>query len=227
MKCYFHGCAEKGRTKEHIPPKAFFPNDQREQLITVRSCKGHNTDKSGDDLYALAQICLNSSPRNRAREIFMKCIAPQLGYNEDAFRRLLIRDSEPLEDGAVKYRVDVHRLDRFFDALSCGLIFHVAKDQLPESYSMRNIYHNLIDESLSPEEEQLIASMEQFYESETPDILQFGEAQLQNEDIYIAQIFGIAGFQSSITIIHLFYGHFKVTSMLSRILPNNALDADR
>lgn len=226
MRCCFQGCAKEGKIKEHIPPRAFFPKDQREQLITVRSCKDHNTDKSGDDLYALAQICLNSSPRNRAREVFMTCIAPQLGFNEDAFRKLLIRDSEPLENGTVKYRVDVRRLDKFFNALSCGLIYHVAKEQLPQNFSMGNIYHNLIDESLSHEEIELIAFMERFYERQTPEILHFGDAKLLNEDIYTAKIFGIAGFQSSITIVHLFFGHFKVTAMLSRIWPNKRIHTD-
>lgn len=220
MKCYFQGCAQQATTKEHIPPRAFFPKDQREQLITVKSCEHHNTDKSGDDLYALAHISLNSSPRNRAREVFMKCILPQLGFNEEAFRKLLIRDSQQIKNGAVKYRVDVERLDKFFDALSCGLIYHVAKEQLPLNFSMGNIYHNLIDDSLSPKEIELIASLERFYERGTPEVLHFGEANLQNEDIYKAKIFGIAGFQSSITIVHLFFGHFKVTSMLTRIWPN-------
>jgi hypothetical protein len=117
-------------------------------------------------------------------------------------------------------RVDVQRLDRFFNALSCGLIYHVAGDQLPENFSTGNIYHNLIDESLSPEEIELIASMERFYEGKIPEILHFGEAKLENEDIYTAKIFGIARFYSSITIVHLFFGHFKVTSMLSRTWPN-------
>ena len=89
MKCYFQGCVKDWTTKEHIPPKAFFPKDQREQLITVRSCRGHNIEKSGDDLYALAQICLNSSSRNLTREVFLKSVVPQLGFNDDAFRKIL------------------------------------------------------------------------------------------------------------------------------------------
>jgi hypothetical protein len=220
MQCYFQGCKEEARTKEHVPPKAFFPKDQREQLITVRSCEKHNTDKSRDDLYVLAQICLNSSPRNRAREIFLKRIVPQLGFNEDAFRLLLIRDSQLLEDGAVKYRVDIRRLNRFFDSLSCGLVSHVTKDTLPEHYSMRHIFHNLIDDSQTEEEKQIIAAMEEFYDSKTPEILHFGKAALKNEDIYTARLFGISDFQSSITVVHLFFGHFKVTSLLTKTWPN-------
>ena len=221
MKCYFQSCANEGTTREHIPPKAFFPENQRQQLITVRSCRDHNTGESRDDLYALAQICLNSSPRNRAREVFIRCIVPQLKFNENALRRLLVRDSVQLENGAVKYRVDDQRLDRFFNALSCGLVYHVAKDQLPGDFSMQNIYHNLLEESLSPWETQLRAFTEQLYGSETPEILRFGEAELHNETIYTAKIFGIAGFRSSVTVVHLFYGYFKVTSMLSRIWHSN------
>ncbi len=39
ITCYFQGCIKQGETREHIPPKAFFPEDQREQLLTVKSCK--------------------------------------------------------------------------------------------------------------------------------------------------------------------------------------------
>jgi hypothetical protein len=218
MKCYFQGCANEGKTKEHIPPKAFFPKDQREQLITVNSCRDHNIEKSGDDLYALAHICINSSPRNRAREVFMNSIVPQLRYNEESFRKLLIRDSVLLKDGTIKYRVNVQRLDRFFNALSCGLVYHIAKDKLPQNFSMENYYYNFIDESLSIKEMEFMSHMEQFYDSETPDILHFGEANLRNKAIYTAKIFGIAEFHSSITIVHLFFGHFKVISSLSSII---------
>lgn len=215
MKCYFQNCPKEAKTKEHVPPKAFFPKDQRKNLITVRSCNDHNNQKSGNDLYVLAQICLNSSPRNRAREVFMKSIVPQLGFNNESLRKYLAQDLELLENGVVKYRVDVARMDNFFNALSCGLIFHIAKDQLPQIYSMSNIYHNLIDETLSSKEIKLRKTIEEFYERKTPKILNFGRAQLENKDIYTAKIFGIKDFKSSITIVHIFFGRFKVTSMLS------------
>lgn len=44
-----------------IPPKAFFPEGERDQLLTVRSCPHHNNAKSNDDLYVLAHICMNAS----------------------------------------------------------------------------------------------------------------------------------------------------------------------
>jgi len=47
--CYF--CGEESSSKEHIPPKSFFPDTQRKMLIKVDSCDKHNNHKSGDDEY--------------------------------------------------------------------------------------------------------------------------------------------------------------------------------
>jgi hypothetical protein len=52
-------CDEPATTKEHVPPKCFFPEqkdtpkglDYRRNLITVPSCDEHNCKKSGDDEY--------------------------------------------------------------------------------------------------------------------------------------------------------------------------------
>lgn len=62
MQCYYQGCTNKGTTKEHIPPKSFFPEGEKEQLLTVKSCPIHNNKKSTDDQYVLAHICMNASP---------------------------------------------------------------------------------------------------------------------------------------------------------------------
>jgi hypothetical protein len=125
LNCYFQGCYEKGVTKEHIPPRSFFPEGEKEQLLTVKSCKKHNNKKSKDDLYVLAQICMNASPSNRAREVFENKIVPQLGFNNGALRKKLAKGSVNLGNGVVKYKVDRPRLDDFFTALACGIIFKV------------------------------------------------------------------------------------------------------
>lgn len=130
MNCYFQGCTEKGTTKEHIPPRSFFPEDERLQLPTVKSCKAHNNDKSTNDLYVLAQICMNASPSNRAYEVFQQRVAPQLSHNNDALRRMLLQGAVNVP-GGVKYPVDHARFDEFFTALSCGLIYKSQKAPLP------------------------------------------------------------------------------------------------
>lgn len=136
MKCYFQGCNEDGETKEHIPPRSFFPEGEKLQLLTVRSCKKHNNAKSTDDIYVLAQICMNASPSNRAREVFLSKVAPQLPYNNYALRNLLAKGAVQSECGAVKYHVDSSRFDDFFTALSCGIIFKSCGSSLPVNYSL-------------------------------------------------------------------------------------------
>ena len=214
MKCYFPGCEKKGITKEHIPPRSFFPKGEKEQLLTVKSCEDHNNAKCTDDLYVLAQICINASPSNRAREIFLKKIAPQLNFNGSALRKRLAKDSVQLPDGTVKYPVDVSRFDEFFTALSCGLIFKACDAQLPAHFDIGHIYPNFASGG-NPEIQEIENSISEFYTGEPMKVLNFGKPNTQNERIYTVEIFGMPNFKSSITIVHMFYGKFKVVSMLT------------
>lgn len=217
MRCYFQGCEHKGVTKEHIPPKSFFPDGEKDQLLTVKSCEEHNNAKSKDDLYVLAQICMNASPSNRAREVFLKKIAPQLEYNNGALRKKLANGAVPQPDGSVAYKVDVPRLDDFFTALSCGIIFKTCGDTLPANYGIQHVYHSLTGGS-DPELQQIEQLIEDFYGGKPMDFMEFGEPGAKNERIYTVTIFGIPEFKSSITIVHLFFGKFKVTSMLTNLV---------
>lgn len=217
MSCYFQGCTAKGATKEHIPPRLFFPDGEKEQLLTVKSCEQHNNAKSKDDLYVLAQICMNASPSNRAREVWEYKVVPQLEFNNGALRKRLAAGAVPLSSGVVKYKVDVARLDDFFSALSCGIVSKTCKAALPKNYRIGHIYHNFVGGG-DPAVQAIEAGIENFYSGEPMDFMTFGEPGTKNERIYTATIFGIPGYQSSITIVHLFFGVFKVTSMLTRTL---------
>ncbi len=221
MSCYFQGCSQKGVTKEHIPPKAFFPKGEKDQLLTVKSCVAHNNAKSKDDLYVLAQICMNASPSNRAREIFLKKVKPQLDFNNGALRKRLAAGSVQLPDGAVKYPVDTNRLNEFFDALSCGIIFKSCGSALPNNYSIKHVYCSLISDQ-DPIMDQLEAELEAFYSGKPMDFMEFGKPNTNNERIYTVEVFGIPNFASSITLVHVFFGKFKVISMLTNVVQNTA-----
>lgn len=216
MKCYYQGCTRKGITKEHIPPRSFFPKGENEQLLTVKSCEIHNNKKATDDQYVLAQILMNASPSNRAREIFIKKIKPQLSHNDGAFRKMLTQGAIELEDGSVKYPVDLKRFDEFFTALSCGIVFKTTGEQVPDSYVIHHQYPSFTSDD--GEREQGLKVFEEFQQliSGKPiDVLNFGKPNTQNERIYTVEVHGMPGFKSSITVVHLFYGKFKVVSFLS------------
>jgi len=212
MKCYFQGCNEDGVTREHIPPKAFFPLGDNNQLLTVRSCRKHNNAKSIDDTYVLAHICMNSSPNNRAREVWKSRLAKQLDYNNGAFRKMLTAGAQVLPDGSVRYQIDVQRLDAFFTALSCGIVFSACGESLPDHYRVSHIYHSL--EYGDPLWKSMAEQNERFYSGCIPDLMEFGDVDAQNTKIYTVKMIGLKSFGSSITLVHEFYGAFKVTSML-------------
>lgn len=216
MSCYFQGCTEKGATKEHIPPRSFFPEGQRSQLLTVKSCKAHNNDKSSNDLYVLAHICMNTSPSNGAREIFLKRVVPQLSHNNDALRRMLLKRASKVS-GGVMYPVDRTRFDEFFTALSCGLICKSQKATLPSNYRIHHIYHRFVG-AADAERQAVEGHIDTFYNGKPLDFMAFGNPETQNERIYTVQIHGLPAFQGSITIVHVFFGTFKVTSMLTRLV---------
>lgn len=215
-KCYFKGCQAQPTTDEHAPPKSFFPKDKRINLITVPSCKEHNNYKSHDDLYVLAQVTMNSSPKNRARDVFMKSISPQLEYNQNALRNYLVAGSQKSLLGGVSYKVENKRVGDFFDALCFAVFTKATGTQLPEEYKTGHIYHNLQD--CRP------LSLYWIFKKFSSFMYKWGlkrarsnnQVNCANKEIYQAEIFGVTG--RPITITHVFYGHFRVTSFLT---PNN------
>ena len=184
MNCYFQGCAERGLTKEHIPPRSFFPDGEKQQLLTVRSCTRHNNSKSKDDLYVLAQICMNASPSNRAREVFLSKIVPQLSFNNSALRKRLVKGAVELPNGAVKYRTEIDRFDEFFSALSCGIVYKACGSSLPPNFEITHIYHNL-QRDASAEETKLKDHIGEFYDGVRghPKPATTGRGSVQNQPL--------------------------------------------
>ncbi len=78
--CYM--CDGEATSKEHVPPQCFFPGskdslsgkDFRKNLITVPSCKLHNSEKSGDDLYLLHVITIAYQNNPEGLHLFTKRI---------------------------------------------------------------------------------------------------------------------------------------------------------
>lgn len=122
--------------------------------------------------------------------------------------------------GGVEYAVDHERFDEFFTALSCGLICKSQNKPLPTNYRIGHIYHRFVSIG-DPQRLAIEAAIDRFYDGKPLDIMAFGNPETRNERIYTVEIHGLPEFQGSITIVHTFFGVFKVTSMLSRI---SALD---
>jgi hypothetical protein len=146
----------------------------------------------------------------------MRTVVPQLDYNREALRKTLIKDAIPQHSGAVVYIVNIARVDRFFDALSYGIMYKACGNTLPGNYRTTHLYHNFKDNEKSPEMKAFKAATLDFYGGAPMAVLDFGGVKALNTTIYSTKIFSIPDFQSSITVVHNFFGVFRVTSMLTK-----------
>lgn len=158
---------------------------------------------------------MNASPSNQSRKIFIDRVVPQLGYNSGSLREILVKDSVTQPDGTVAYPVNRERFDHFFTSLSCGIICKSCKKSLPINYSIQHIYHDFYDSNKSLQEENIELMLLNFYTGKPMEAMDFGQVNALNTSVYSVKIFGVPNFRSSITIVHKFFGAFRVTSMLT------------
>lgn len=144
----------------------------------------------------------------------MTKVAPQLEFNNGALRKKFAAGSVPLPNGAFAYKVDVARFDEFFTALSCGIVFKCCSSVLPNNYYFNHIYHSFSHDA--SELKSIEDAIAEFYSGRPLGVLEFGDPDTRNERIYTVKVFGVPNFESSITIVHEFFGKFKATSMLTR-----------
>jgi len=224
--CY--RCDRIATTREHFPPKSFFPKGTNLQLQTVRSCELHNNSKSNDDQYLLAHICLNASRgENLAKQVFLRSIVPLLDRSP-AFQKMINEGAEWLPDGSRRYPVDVARFNNFFDSLSCAVFFDRFSRQFDSNtHILHHVYLSLTSEDLVDNQQVELASnmMEYFFRHHRALIEHF-EADHINEVVYSNDILAPGGVDASITIAHSFYGVFEVVSLMTRKPPANLLERD-
>lgn len=188
------------------------------QLRTVPSCKAHNNDKSNDDQYLLAHICMNASKGpSLPRDIFLRSISPQLERSAK-FRSSLAKDAEHFSDGTGKYKVDVARFGNFFDHLCWAIYFDRYGQPFDESnHSISHTYLTLHTDD--PQELQvrsfLSKMMGEFHKNHFEMISHYEAAKVA-ASVYSSEIIDPISSNGSITIIHTFYGLFEAVSMLSR-----------
>ena len=223
--CY--KCNSPATSKEHFPPRCFFPRgpNLNLQLKTVPACELHNNAKSGDDQFLLAHICLNASKGpGLPREIFNRSISPQLDRSQ-GFHASLATGAKHFKDGTAAFQVDLLRFDCFFSHLCWAIFF----DRYGVAFNDSTHVINHIYFSLSTKEPHEIAlrkmlnEMLKVFRDDFEAHIERYEAAKAAESVYANQIIDPARHHGSITIVHTFYGIFEVVSMLSR--REHALDA--
>jgi hypothetical protein len=215
--CYH--CGAPATTREHAPPKSFFPPKANLQLKTVPSCEKHNNAKSGDDQYLLAHICMNAGAGdNLPKSIFLRSIVPQLEFSEK-FRKRLADGARQLPGGSVAYKVDLHRFDAFFDSLCRAAYFDRYGTPIDHSrHALSHVYLSLrADDPHELMRRKLLTEMLDYFFKNAERVIKNYEAAKLSEVIYQNKIIDPTGSAAlSVTIAHTFYGIFNVVSLLSQ-----------
>ena len=129
--CYM--CGEVATTTEHVPPKSLFPEekdlppgyDLRRSLITVPSCKTHNTQKSKDDEYLALVLTVAMGNNQFGTNHFASKVMRALTRRPSLLA--LYRDLQPIhihgrETGM--FTIDNARFRRCVEHMVLALCFH-------------------------------------------------------------------------------------------------------
>lgn len=118
QSCYF--CGQDASTREHVPPKGFFPKNSRKGLITVPSCVQHNTHKSGEDEYLRMIVCgvLWDVLPIDLKETILRSVE-----RKPLLAQKLINQAKRNADGTFYYDTEVNRVYMALEAVGRGLIF--------------------------------------------------------------------------------------------------------
>lgn len=113
--CY--ACDQPATTKEHAPPKSFFPEGRRLNLITVPSCSVHNCDNSPDVEYVRNAV-VSLAGLNETGELLIDKAKRSFDHSpalfERTFRSFVVHSRE---EQVGTYKFDLKRLDKVMRAV--------------------------------------------------------------------------------------------------------------
>jgi hypothetical protein len=104
-------CDAEASTREHVPPKAFFPSGYRQNLVTVPSCEVHNHDQSLDIEYA-RNVITGFYGANAQGEMAFETTERSFDRSSKLFSQTF-HDAEIIRfagDETIKFTIDLERI---------------------------------------------------------------------------------------------------------------------
>lgn len=113
--CY--ACDQPATTKEHTPPKSFFPPGKRQGLITVPSCSIHNCDNAPDVEYVRNAIAFHAG-LNETGGLLIDTTKRSFDHSPALFSRtfqsFVVRSTEK---HVATYKADLNRVKAMMTAV--------------------------------------------------------------------------------------------------------------
>jgi hypothetical protein len=123
MPCYM--CELMATTREHVPPRSFFPQGFRTNLWTVPSCERHNLDNSMDVEYVRNVIVSHRNVRGTAQQLAQSASFRSFERSSALFFRTFGGAEEVMVDGeqTLVFRFELERFRRVMEAIAFGLFY--------------------------------------------------------------------------------------------------------
>lgn len=134
--CY--ACTSKATTKEHVPPRCFFPEGRREHLLTLPSCPKHNNENSADVEYTRNVL-------NAHVETDIEIAGSVHAATWRSFDRLptllpkVFKDLKPILYNGQQtgtFTVDIKSVDKVMAAIATGMYFNIRKRRFLGSWTV-------------------------------------------------------------------------------------------
>lgn len=170
--CY--ACESKKTSMEHAPPRCFFPeaaDDKgncrfRKDLIKVPSCDKHNTEKSGDDTYAVWHLAglkgVNHCGEMVHAKLHRMAKHDREKRNGAFIKRLMAEAIGVSTSGDLAGRLDGERMQRFLCSAARALYFYETFKKLTVPLKVTNLSNCYQDH----EHLEKLLKRERFFESE-------------------------------------------------------------
>ncbi len=122
-KCY--ACDEIATTTEHVPPKSFFPKNERINLFTVPSCKLHNNDNSKDVEYVRNVITMHFLNNVTGFDHFQNKTFKSFKHSISLFKTTLKNSKKVTLNGGdvITFPIDLERFENVMNHIGKALYF--------------------------------------------------------------------------------------------------------
>jgi len=197
---------------EHAPPKCFFPETKdssgksiyRQELIKVPSCAVHNSQKSGEDTYAVWHLaCLNNV--NSCGDVVRQTIVRRHAEYDrrergGKFLARLGREVYGRHHLGTFAVADARRMVAFLTLCARAVFFFEHMRKLLVPLRVTNLSNNFLDDNLNAE----LRAREKFFDGEVGDVPILGN----NPDVFNYSITEKA-IQGIVIVRMVFYGTQK------------------
>jgi hypothetical protein len=216
--CYY--CGEPATSDEHVPPRAIFPKpndspdgrDYRKNLITVRSCDIHNTQKSKEDEYLRNILTMSITSNEIGKSQFLNSAMRAIKSRPKLIEQMLIGNQNityydiqnDIWDNSIAVKPDDSRLTGIFTSIVKALYMH--EKGSPWLDEVRILIEFILSlDSLAKN------SIQSEYVTQLDEYLIKVPYKGANPDVFTYQFVELGAF----TCIRLhFYGNTKVTAIL-------------